>query len=347
MTTTGPRVVAVLDGMDAQSGSNPQLLSSGLQLAQSLGGHLAAIVIGAPESPGDPTAEGLREAGVVELQVAKEEWLAEYQAEAYIHALAQMLRHIDPALTLMAHDAVGREIAPRLAARLSMPVVTDCISLQAEVDEARLVATRPCFSGKALSDWEIPLGQPSIATLRRQSAVEVDRLAQKTNAPLACDTVPIDPPGVLRARLHERTLPPAGDIRLEDAEVVIAVGRGIGSREAFEEHFANRLAPLLGAACGGSRGAVDLGIVTPEMQIGLTGRVVSPSLYIAVGLSGSPQHMAGCSGAQTIVAVNTDPQAPIFGFAHYGVVGDYRNVIPALADRLQELLAATRAASSS
>jgi len=140
-------------------------------------------------------------------------------------------------------------------------------------------------------------------------------------------------------RVLERVAPPPGEARLEDAEVVVAVGRGVGTREAFEQHVRDGLARVLGASCGGSRGAVDLGIVPPELQIGLTGRMVSPKLYIAVGLSGSPQHMAGCSGAGTIVAVNTDPQAPIFGFAHYGVVGDYRRVLPSLSGRLAELAA--------
>jgi electron transfer flavoprotein alpha subunit len=235
----------------------------------------------------------------------------------------------------MAHNTVGKEVAPRLAARERAALVTDCVDLRIDATNQALVGTRPCFSGKAFSEWVLDGDGPKIATLRRQSILAEEAAPVQgaiTDIPLP-DLLPV------RTSVVERVVPPPGQVRLEDAEVVVSVGRGVGTRAEFESYIVDGLARALGAACGGSRGAVDLGIVPPELQVGLTGRVVSPKVYIAVGLSGAPQHMAGCGGARNIIAINTDPQAPIFGYAHYGVLGDYRKVVPALTARLREILA--------
>jgi len=324
------RVVAVLNSGIGPTGANAELIGAGRQLASALNGRLTAVVLDAEEASDYRWAVAL---GADEVRRVRAGWLSPYQADACVAALAEVCGQLEPGILLLAHDAVARAVAPRLAARLGGGLVTDCTSLEIAPDTGKLIATRPCFSGKAISEWSFDGSRVSIVTLRRRafSVAEVDPGHAGT-----VETMELAVQPELRERLIEEVLPPPGQVKLEDAEVVVAVGRGVGSREAFQAYFVEGLAKALGAACGGSRGAVDSGIIPPELQIGLTGRVVSPRLYIAVGLSGSPQHMAGCSGAGTIVAVNTDPQAPIFGYAHYGVVGDYRRVVPLLTERLKE-----------
>lgn len=322
-------VVTVLSAAGGPTGANAELIGAGRQLASALHGPLMAVVLGAEEATDLRWAVTL---GADEVVSVRAHWLNPYQADASVAALDEVCAKLQPSILLFVHDAVARAVAPRLAARLGGGLVTDCTSLQ--IDGAgKLMATRPCFSGKALSEWMYEGSRVGVATLRRRAFPAADADPGRAGM-VSTMALAIQPE--LRETLIEEVLPPPGQVRLEDAEVVVAVGRGIGSREAFQEYFLDGLAKALGAACGGSRGAVDSGIISPELQIGLTGRVVSPRLYIAVGLSGSPQHMAGCSGAGTIVAVNTDPQAPIFGYAHYGVVGDYRRVIPSLTERLKE-----------
>ncbi len=338
----GRNIIAVLDGTAAGEGTNPQVLSCGSEIAGRTGGRLFGVLLGSQDAlaSDDAIAADAAALGLSEAFVLREPWLAEYQAEAYLHALSLVCRQLNPGLILFSHNSISQEVAPRLAARLRAALVTDCVGLDTDADGKTLVATGLSFSGKALAEWALDREAPAIVTLRRQAG---SNGAGGSNHSCTVVTRAVDEPPALRSRLRGRVSPPAGELRLEDADVVVAVGRGVGSAEAFQAHVVDGLARTLGAACGGSRGAVDSGIIRPELQIGLTGRVVSPKLYIAVGLSGSPQHMAGCSGAQTLVAVNTDSQAPIFGFAHYGVVGDYREVIPAMTAQFQEMAEAARA----
>ncbi|MBK9341616.1 MAG: electron transfer flavoprotein subunit alpha/FixB family protein [Dehalococcoidia bacterium] len=327
------RVITVLNRNTGRDGANAQLIGAGRRLASAIAGHLTTLTLEAEEAAG---SQWIIDPGADEVVRICAPWLSHYQPDAYVAALAEACARLDPDILLLAHDAVGREVAPRLAARLGAGLVTECTSLGADPNTGEFIASRPCFSGKAVSEWTVAGPRLTIATLRRQPVSDLgeDRMRAGNVETIS---LALRPP--LREKLIEEVVPPPGQVKLEDAGVVVAVGRGVGSEEAFREHFVEGLASAVGAACGGSRGAVDMGIISPELQIGLTGRVVSPRLYIAVGLSGSPQHMAGCSGAGTIVAVNTDPQAPIFGYAHYGVVGDYRRVIPSLTQRLKKLAA--------
>ncbi|MBI5949521.1 MAG: electron transfer flavoprotein subunit alpha/FixB family protein [Chloroflexi bacterium] len=325
-------VVAVLDPGGPGSGANPGLVSVARQLADGLGARAACVLAGPPDRGAAASAVAL---GADDVFTAVAPWLDARQPDAWVAALAETCRELESRVLLLSHNTLGREVAPRLAARLGAGLVSDCVSIHAGGDG--LIAVRPCFSGKALSTWVAGGPGLTIATLRRQA---VPPGASPARGEGVVTVLRLDDRGPGRTRVIERVVPPPGQVHLEDAGVVVSVGRGIGTREALQEYIVDGLAAVLGAPVGGSRGAVDLGIIPPDLQIGLTGRVVSPKLYIAVGLSGSPQHMAGCSGAQTIVAVNTDPQAPIFGFAQYGVVGDYRKVIPSLTSRLRQVLAA-------
>ena len=328
------RVLAVLSAAGPAGEANQELLAVARRLADQSGGTVTALLLGDRDGAAQAFAHGADEA-----VTASAPWLGGGGIEAFSYAIAVACAELEPAVLLLTHDDTGRDAAPGIAARLGGALISDCIALAIDGATGALTGTRPCFSGKALSEWVAEGPGLIVATIRPRSMTPPTRAATVTGVRRELrlpETV------TLRTRVVGRVAPPAGQARLEDAEVVIAVGRGVGSREAFQRYFSEGLAKALGAPCGGSRGAVDLGIVPPEWQIGLTGRVVSPKLYIAVGLSGSPQHMAGCSGAGTIVALNTDPQAPIFGFAHYGVVGDYRDTVPALTARLQEIAAARR-----
>lgn len=324
----GQQVLVVLEPLEDEGG-NAELLTVGRRLAAALGGSVTAL-IASSETPAGNVA-GLAEGVAVVVDPS----LATRAPDAVLEAVHVAVAQFRPTVVLMAHNTCGKEVAPRLAARERTALVTDCVDLRIDAATQALVGVRPCFSGKALSDWALSGPGPKIATLRRQSVTAEP--APSLHGTVTNLSLP-DAPQV-RTAVLERVVPPPGQVRLEDAEIVVSVGRGVGTREDFESYIVNGLARELGAACGGSRGAVDLGIVPPELQIGLTGRVVSPKMYIAVGLSGAPQHMAGCGGARNIIAINTDPQAPIFAYAHYGVVGDFRKVVPALTTRLREILA--------
>ncbi len=314
----------------------PELLAAAGELAG--GGsrrrRVQALVTGprAPEGVG-----ALFRSGADEVVVAVAPWLAGASAEARVAAIAEASAVLQPACLLMGHDAAAWEVAPRLAVRLDAGLVTDCVALAVRESDGAMLATRPCFSGKALAEWVTTRPAPLIVTLRKGAFAAAAHDPSRNGEVRILELEGAQPATMVRTLSHGESS--EATLRLEDADVVIGVGRGIGSKEEFQSYFRDALAPALGAACGGSRGAVDLGIVPPELQIGLTGRIVSPELYIAVGLSGSPQHMAGCSGARRIVAINTDPLAPIFSYADHGVVGDYREVVPALSERLRILAA--------
>ena len=326
------RVVAVLDPGRPGAAANPGLLAVARQLADGLGVRAGCLMDGQTDRAAAAAAVAL---GADDVFTAVAPWLDSHQPDACVAALVETCRELEPRVLLLSHNTLGREVAPRLAARLKAGLVSDCMSVEADGQRGALVGVRPCFSGKAVSTWIADPPGLTIVTLRRQT---VPPGATRRRGAGVVTVLHLTDPGPGRARVIERVVPPPGQVRLEDADVVVSVGRGVGTREALQEYIIDGLAKVLGASVGGSRGAVDLGIIPADLQVGLTGRVVSPKLYIAVGLSGSPQHMAGCSGAQTIVAVNTDPQAPIFGFAQYGVVGDYRKVVPSLTGRLRQIL---------
>lgn len=322
------RIAVVLDSGAPVDGGNLDLVAASRRLADAANARVTALV---PDGDHGGPLSGI---GADEVALLRASWLEAGQPDAWVAALEESCAKLQPDVLILAHNTLGREIGPRLAARLAATIVTDCTEVRLDGDTGTLVGVRPCFSGKALSEIALGPGTLRIATLRRASGAALAPSA----APASSLTLELGAIGVTRTRVVERVVPPPGAVRLEDAPIVVGVGRGVASAEAFRSYIVEGLAKTLGAAVGGSRGAVDMGIIPAELQIGLTGRVVSPSVYIAIGLSGSPQHMAGCGGASTIVAINTDPQAPIFAYARHGVVGDFRKVVPALTERLAKIL---------
>ena len=237
-----------------------------------------------------------------------------------------------PRFVIGAKTPAGRDALPRLAYRLGTALAQDCTRLDVDGD-GTLLATRPVYGGNAIATVAC-LGTPAVAALRAKA---YDPLAP--DAGRIGTVVPLDVPEaalVARTRVVERVEQPAEGVRLEDAPVVVSGGRGLGGPEPFAQ--LEELAALLKGAVGASRAACDAGWVPSTYQVGLTGKTVTPQLYIAIGISGASQHMAGCSGARAIVAINKDPLANIFGEASYGVAGDWREILPAFIEQLHELL---------
>lgn len=241
---------------------------------------------------------------------------------------AQAVRESGARVVLIAHNARGAEVAPRLAFRLDGAVATGC--LQTVARDGAVSIVRPCYGGNARETLTLAR-QPVVLSMRSGTAAALSPDSARSGEVRA---LAFAAPAA-RTRVLERHRESGDDVRLEDARVVVAGGRGLDGPEGFD--VLRVLAKQLGGAVGASRVPCDLGWCSHAMQIGLTGKTVTPELYVAVGISGAGHHLAGCGGAKTLVAINTDAEAPIFRHARYGIVGDYRQLVPALAAALAAL----------
>ncbi|HKZ50742.1 MAG TPA: electron transfer flavoprotein subunit alpha/FixB family protein [Dehalococcoidia bacterium] len=270
--------------------------------------------------------------GADKVVVVDDALLADYQGDAYLLVAERICKQVDPAVVLLGQTMLGRDLAPRLAARLSTAVAMDCVDLAFQ--DGRFLPSRPCYGGSAFAQYSFQTS-PQMATVRAKAQEPLPRDDSRRGevGKLAADL----PPGAVRTRIVERRKEKAAGIRLEDAPVVVSGGRGLAGPEGFQA--LEELAAVLGGAVGASRAACDLGWVPVAKQIGLTGKVVTPDLYIAVAISGASQHMAGVSQVKNIVAINKDPEANIFKAARFGVVGDWKEIIAAFTRKVQELKA--------
>jgi electron transfer flavoprotein alpha subunit len=304
-----------------------EMLGAGAELAAAVGGSVEAALLGSGLA--DLPAE-LAQYGATKVYVADSPDLAQYSSEAYAGTLAALAGEIEPAIILTGATAMGKDLAPRLAARLGVGVASDCTALA--IEEGRLVATRPIYAGKALAQVKLS-GDPQMATLRPNvlPAPEPDTAAAATIEPAEAAA------GEARAKVVDIVGAGEGEIDVAEADVIVSGGRGVNGPEGFEP--ISSLAKTLGAAVGASRAAVDAGWIEHAHQVGQTGKTVTPNLYIACGISGAIQHLAGMKTAKVIVAVNKDPEAPIFKVADYGIVGDLFDIVPLLDKEFQTLLA--------
>jgi electron transfer flavoprotein alpha subunit len=304
-----------------------ELLGLARRLVGELGGPVSAAVLG---SGVEGVAQELITQGTDRVYVVDDESLAQYQGDAWVPGLAQVAQEVRPTAILLGQNSIGLDLAPRLAFRLGTAVAMDCVA--AMVDGTKLLMTRPCYGGKAQAVVSFKT-LPVIATMRMKSQDPLERDNSRTGdvvkVSLGCDRSVVRTKTV--CRLQERV----EGVRLEDAKIVIAGGLGLNGPEGFR--MLEELAEVLDAAVGASRAACDLGWYPYSQQIGLTGKVVAPDLYVAVGISGASQHMSGCAGAKTIVAINKDPEAGIFKAARFGVVGDYKQVVPPLTEEIRKL----------
>jgi len=241
------------------------------------------------------------------------------------------MARVEPDLVLVAADTVGRELAPRLAFRRHAALVTEAMELR--LDGSTILARRQVYGGRAMATLAVTK-RPAVISVKPRSFDIPERSAAAGRVEDLRVAIDADALGAVVKDVAAET----AEVGLEEAQVVIGGGRGVGGADGFK--LLQSLAEQLGGAVGSSRPPADEGWVPISWQIGQTGKTIRPNLYIAVGISGAAQHVAGVSGARTIVAINRDNQAPIFSLAHYGLVGDYRQIVPALTMKLKELKSA-------
>lgn len=302
-----------------------ELSNMGRLLAAKSGGRVSALLVAGAN--GEALSQELIFAGADKVYLVEKPEFESYQVDAVVSAVEQGCRKINPDLLLFGHTLRGADLAPRLAWRMKSGLVTDCVELAVDPATAQISAVKPVYGSKGLAVMS-GRGRPFIATLRSK-AVEPAKKEAARSGDVVKLQIEMDP-AVVRSKTVEKVREDATGPKLEDAEVVISGGRGLGRKENFD--LLEELAKLWGGVVGGSRVAVDNQWLPSSRQVGLTGTMVSPRLYVAVGISGATQHMAGCAGSQYILAINTDPDAPIFQRAHFGVVGDFKQVLPRIIE---------------
>lgn len=318
--TNGLILVVVETSDNRPVGLAHELLGRARELADECGGTVLACVLG---SGIESVGRELVARGADRVDLVDSPHLATYQADAWLPDLVGVIRRARPAAVMLGHTAQGADLAPRLAFRLDTAVATACSD--ASWRDGKFLLSRACYGGKANEIVSIATS-PSVFTVKPKSFAEpqpqYDRAGEVVRLPSVLD------PATIRTRVREFRQEVTSGARLESANIVVAGGGGMKGPQGFETLA--RLAEALGGAVGASRVACDLGWCPPSYQVGLSGKTVAPELYIAIGISGAGQHMAGCSNAKTIVAINTDADAPIFKFATFGVVGDCHALMPAL-----------------
>jgi electron transfer flavoprotein alpha subunit len=306
-----------------------ELLAGGRKLADDLGEELHVVFAG--EKVGDGALETLSY-GADKTYFIEDPRLAAYEGGLFAPFLVAAIRELKPRVLLFGHTDVGSDLGPRVAFSVGQAITTDCISLDIDKETKKLLRTKPVNGGLAMAVLESE-GFPEIATVRPKSMTPAEKGAASSDQITTLNPVvdALDQPVTVIGRAMEETK----GIRLGDAEIIVSGGRGIGNPEGFKE--LEELGKFLNAAIGGSRVAVDNGWIPTSSQIGLTGTIVAPRVYIAIGISGASQHMTGCARSQRIIAINKDAAAPIFKQSHYGVVGDWKVVLPAFMEKLKEL----------
>jgi electron transfer flavoprotein alpha subunit len=311
------------------AGITAEMLGAGKKLATKLGEPLCAALLGSGIKA--LAAEAIA-AGADKVFVVDDANLKDYQSDAYVMAAESVIKQANPRIILLGQGNVGRDLAPRLAFRLNTSISMDCVDLDVD-DNKHLVQTKPVYGGNARAIF-ITETLPQMATVRAKAMTALPRDAAKTGEVI--DVASGIDPAKINTKFVKKIKEEVAGVKLEDAPAVIAGGRGIGGPEGFKQ--LEELARMFKGAVGATRPAVDNNWVPATIQVGLTGKIVAPELYIAVALSGSSQHMAGCSGSKTIVAINKDPESNIFREARFGIVGDWKQALPAFTAKVKDLL---------
>ena len=307
-----------------------ELLGIGRKLADELGEELSALLIGSEIKALSQEAIAW---GSDKVYVADNPALASYSSDGYTAVATKICQEVAPSVLLMGQTSIGRDVAPRLAARLGVLLSTDCVELRIDPDTKRLIQVRPVYGGNAMAEV-VSKTSPQMATVRSRSMSPLSLDSSRTG-----EVVPVDiavDASIIKAKIVDIVKEEVEGIKLEDAKVVVAGGGGIASAEDFE--LVRELAKVLGGAVGATRPPCEEGWMPSSVQIGQTGKIVTPDLYIAIAISGAQQHMAGCADSKCIVAINRDTEAHIFKLADFGVIGDYKEALPALIAKCKELL---------
>jgi len=309
-----------------------ELLGCGRKLADGVKEDLSCLL--ASDSTGEASKEAIA-FGADKVYTVEHPSLKDYQADSYIQVAEKLVKDTSPRVILMGHTSMGRDLAPRLAFRIGTSLTTDCLDLSLDTEAKLLVQTRPVYGGNAQAIFTSEF-MPQMATVRTKAMSPLERDDSRKGEVIPTK-IDIDASKV-RTKILETVKEEAVGIKLEDAPVIVSGGRGMGGPEPFQT-ILKELADLLHGAVGASRPPADNGWVPEALHIGLTGKIVAPDIYIAIAISGASQHTAGCTGSKHIIAINKDPEANIFREAELGVVGKYEEVVPALTNKLKELLA--------
>ena len=305
-----------------------EIVSEGRRLADQLGTELLVVLLG---SGINGLSNELAHYGADKVLVGDNEIFKNYSSEGYTKTIVEAVKNVDPEIILLPASSFGKDLGPRLAAHLDVGLATDCVKLKLE--NGKLHAMRPMYAGKVLAEHQL-LASPQMASLRPNNFVVSEPDSSKTAA-IEPITVPVSA-GDLKALVKEFVSGEGAKIELTEADIIVSGGRGMKGPENYK--ILEELADLLNAAVGASRSAVDADWRPHSDQVGQTGKTVSPNLYIACGISGAIQHLAGMSSSKCIVAINKDPEAPIFQRADYGIVGDLFEVVPKLTEELKKIV---------
>jgi electron transfer flavoprotein alpha subunit len=307
-----------------------ELLSTGRRLADDRGCELAAVLLGHEITA---AAGHLIAAGADKVYVVDRPELAEYEANVYTDAFHQLIAKHKPEVVLAGATAIGRAFFAKVAVRAYTGLTADCTALSIDPETTLLHQTRPAFGGNIMATIMTPNHRPQMATVRPHVFKMMPPNPKRTGETLVEALDLISP--ITRI---VRTIPTSSSVNISDAEIVVAGGRGLKKAENLD--LLRRLADLLGGVVGVSRACVDAGWISAAHQVGQTGKMVAPKLYVAFGISGAIQHLEGMRAAETIIAVNSDPNAPIFDVADLGIVGDLMEILPLLINALEARLKA-------
>jgi electron transfer flavoprotein alpha subunit len=306
-----------------------ELLGAGSGLAAKRGVALSAVLLGHRM---DGMAEELVAHGADRVFVVDHPALAAFTDDAYGNVLSDLARRHRPEIILAGATAIGRSFIPRVATTLATGLTADCTDLAIREEDGALLQTRPAFGGNIMATIVCPHTRPQIATVRPLVMKPLPRDAERRG-----EIVRLEPtPALLASRVTvlDSVVEALDTVNLSEADIVVAGGRGLESGKGFQ--LMRELAGVLGGAVAASRAAVDSGWISYPHQVGQTGKTVAPKVYIACGISGAIQHLVGMQSAETIIAINRDPEAPIFRVATYGIVGDVFEIVPKLIEKFRE-----------
>ncbi len=309
-----------------------ELLGEGRRIADELGVNLTALLLG---SNIEGLAKTLAEHGTDEVLVADDKNLEHYTTDAYTKVICDLANERKPGILFVGATFIGRDLGPRIAARLSTGLTADCTSIDVDVTNGDLLATRPAFGGNLMATIACPEHRPQMATVRPGVFAKI------TTDPSKCKIEKVDvklADSDVRTKVLETIKAKKDIVDIAEADFIVSSGRGVGNKENFQ--LLKELAEALGGTVAGSRAAVEKGWIDGAYQVGQTGKTVRPQIYIACGISGAIQHVAGMQDSDLIIAVNKDDSAPIMKIADYAIVGDITKVVPELIAQVKEIKSA-------
>ena len=322
-------IFAEIDGEGLHS-TVGELISAGKKIAEDTDNVISAALIGGNQ---DLASQAIA-LGADKVYLANDDAIQEGVADAYLAAMHRICIQVEPTVVLTSKTPIGRAVGPRLAYRLGSGIAQDCTDVSLDSDSGRVTATRPVYGGNAMAKFTFADKDPQVVIMRLK-AFETAAPDSSRNGEVVEFEISLDESDI-KSKLVETVKEESEGVRLEDAAVIIGMGRGLGGPEPFSQ--LEELAKVFNGAVGASRAVCDAGWLDHSYQIGLTGKTVTPDAYITVGISGASQHMAGCSSSKNIVAINKDGDANIFKEASFGVVGDWEKVLPAFTATARELL---------